>query len=227
MVWHPSNRDLKWVELYNKYKGKMDADFGKIAFTTPPLAAYASLDAKFTTTDLAKELKTWALFGPPLGRTWMPSRQEREKYPDIRPLVSQPWTVLHPGQPPQAEGEAAVDLDEELSSPETARGDALGEVARKAPAWRGTLFPRTDADVWLSTAFASYERVVALEKSLRKGARDAIDDASKSFGDAQKKAQVDDGRLAVTVAQWKKSGALSNGRTPAPAACRARAAPAS
>jgi hypothetical protein len=67
MCFCPSDRDKKWVRLFEKHKGRIDADFGKEAFTTPPLAAYHSVDAKFTTTDLAKDLKTWALFGPPLG----------------------------------------------------------------------------------------------------------------------------------------------------------------
>src|SRR5262249_7223249 len=55
----PSIRDRKWLELYDKYNGKMDAEFGKIAFTTPPLAAFSSVDAKFTTTDMAKRLESW------------------------------------------------------------------------------------------------------------------------------------------------------------------------
>src|SRR5207247_1604276 len=35
------------------------------------------------------------------------------------------------------------------------------------PAWHGTVLPRTDADLWLATAFAGYEKVVALENYLR------------------------------------------------------------
>src|SRR5436853_15953 len=102
-VFVPSDRDRKWVQLYEKYKGKMDVDFGKLAFTTPPLAAYHSLDAKFTTTDMARELKSWCLFGPPLGRTWQPTPDERQRYPEIRPLVSNPWTVLHVQAPDKVE----------------------------------------------------------------------------------------------------------------------------
>ncbi len=98
-VFHPSDRDLKWLELYDKHKGKIDAEFGKLAFTTPPIAAYHSLDAKFTTTDMAKELKSWALFGPPLGRTWQPTLEERKNFPEIEPLVGNPWVVLHAGAP--------------------------------------------------------------------------------------------------------------------------------
>ena len=100
-VFHPSDRDRKWLELYDKYKGKIDADFGKLAFTTPPIAAYHSVDAKFTTSDMAKEMKTWALFGPPLGRTWQPTQGERTKFPEIQPLVGNPWTVLHAARPPR------------------------------------------------------------------------------------------------------------------------------
>ncbi len=35
-----------------------------------------------------------------------------------------------------------------------------------APAWHGTILPRNDADAWLAAAFADYEVIVSLEKSL-------------------------------------------------------------
>ncbi len=99
VVWRPSDRDKTWQQLYADHKGKIDVNFGKLAFTTPPIAAYHSLDAKFTTTELAKNLKSWALFGPPLGRTWEPTREERTKFPEVRPLVrrrrSQGYSFSH------------------------------------------------------------------------------------------------------------------------------------
>src|SRR5262249_7980968 len=61
-MFRPSDRDRMWLRLYDGHRGRIDADFGKLAFTTPPLAAIHSVDAKFTTTDMAKELKSWALF---------------------------------------------------------------------------------------------------------------------------------------------------------------------
>jgi hypothetical protein len=174
-VFRPSIRDKTWLKLYEQHKGKIDADFGKLAFTTAPLAAYHSLDAKFTTTDLAKELKTWALFGPPLGRTWVPTQEERVKFPHVRPLVSNPWTILHAGPPPTGDtvrkpvdlrGLPRVDAEETSDSAFT---DRAPQPATR-PAWYGTLFPRTDADIWLATGFANYERIVALEKELLKKA---------------------------------------------------------
>jgi hypothetical protein len=174
-VFRPSDRDKKWLELYDAHKGKIDADFGKLAFTTPPLAAFHSVDAKFTTTDMAKDLKTWALFGPPLGRAWHPSFNDRQNYPEVQPLASNPWTVLHAGAPPdvKAAGPAVVDLTAEVAEAgPTGRprrgGPRDGGDPTTGPAWHGTLLPAEDSDVWLATAFAQYERVVALEKGFRK-----------------------------------------------------------
>jgi hypothetical protein len=176
IVWHPSDRDKKWVELYKAHAGKMDVNFGKLAFTTPPLAAYSSLDAKFTTTDMAKELKTWALFGPPLGRTWQPTFEERQRYPEVQPLVSNPWTVLH-AQPPakdDGKGPKVVDVKGTLEPAPTPEQRRRREGARTVaePAWRGTLLPKTDADVWLAAAFADYEPIFSHERRLKEQATD-------------------------------------------------------
>ena len=112
IVFRPSERDIAWQKLYHKHKGKIDVNFGKLAFTTPPLAAHPSLDAKFTTTDLAKQLKSYALFGPPLGRTWEPTFEQRKQFPEIKPLVSNPWTILHANAPAKSDSKiVAVDLD--------------------------------------------------------------------------------------------------------------------
>ncbi|HEV3260830.1 MAG TPA: C45 family autoproteolytic acyltransferase/hydrolase [Gemmataceae bacterium] len=175
MVWRPSDRDKAWLRLFGKHKGKIDAGFGKEAFTTPPVAAYHSLDAKFTTTDLARDLKTWALFGPPLGRTWKPTEEERRNYPEVRPLVSNPWTVLHTAPPAKDERNApvAVDLPEKLRpKAEPVTWKEVDKPVPTLPAWHGTLLPKTDADVWLAAAFADYEKIVALEKALKERAAD-------------------------------------------------------
>jgi hypothetical protein len=178
-VWRPSDRDQKWLQLYDRYKGKIDAEFGKVAFTTAPIAAYHSVDAKFTTTDMAKGLRTWALFGPPLGRSWQPTFDERKRFAEVQPLVSNPWTVLHAAAPEKQPGLLAVDLHDpedgrrkiEMRPAEeetTGRGRRRLAAGDGPPAWHGTLLPRNESDTWLVTAFANYERVVALENSLRR-----------------------------------------------------------
>jgi len=165
LVFHPSDRDILWQKLYHKHKGKIGVAFGKEAFTTPPLAAIHSCDAKFTTTELARKLQSWCLFGPPLGRTWQPTEEERQRYAEIKPLVSNPWTLLH-GEPPAKEDKkvlAAVDLSPDKKHEKDKKDRRLLFV----PAWHGTLLPQTDADTWLATAFADYERIVSQEQKLK------------------------------------------------------------
>ena len=73
VVFHPSDRDRTWLQLFDRKNKAIDVDFGFLAFTTPPLSASHSLDAKFTTTSMARELTTWAKFGPPMGSAWEPT----------------------------------------------------------------------------------------------------------------------------------------------------------
>ncbi|MBI3411979.1 MAG: hypothetical protein HY040_26920 [Planctomycetes bacterium] len=167
LVFRPSDRDEVWQKLYHKHKGKIGVEFGKEAFTTPPLAAFSSLDAKFTTSDMAKELKSYALFGPPLGRTWHPTFDQKTRYPEVKPLVSNPWTILNGAAPPSTDI-VAVDVPSFKPSSIANIGKATAKRSRNllnVPAWHGTILPESDADIWLATAFADYERIVAREKT--------------------------------------------------------------
>ena len=178
MVWNPSDRDQKWIELYRKHKGKIGVDFGKEAFTTSPICASHSVDAKFTTTDMAKELTSWAIFGPPREKTWVATQEEKMKYPGIEPLVSNPWTILHPAPPMDGEdNDSLCPTCEEAVDLKPNRHDAGGDVDDKdggdhdptPPAklvWRGTILPKDDGDIWLASSFADYHRIVAKERGL-------------------------------------------------------------
>jgi len=92
--WKADGRDKAWRKWFDKYNGKIDVEAAKAAFSSSALALPHSLDAKFTTSALAKDLATQALYGPPTGRIWKPTRRDRLRDPDIQPLVPHPWTVL-------------------------------------------------------------------------------------------------------------------------------------
>ncbi len=92
--WEPDNRDKAWLKFYDKYKGKIDVDATKAVFANEELALPHSLDAKFTTTGLAKDLASYALYGPPTGKEWKPNAEDNQNHPGIKPLISHPWTVL-------------------------------------------------------------------------------------------------------------------------------------
>ena len=124
VVFHPSDRDRTWLSLFDQKNKKIDVDFGFLAFTTPPLAAAHSLDAKFTTTAMSRELKTWAKFGPPLGRTWEPTDAERRRFQEIHPLIGNDWVVLST-EPPAMPLASPQAVDLARITPATEHGQTM------------------------------------------------------------------------------------------------------
>jgi hypothetical protein len=168
--WVPSPRDKAWLRFFDKNKGKIDAASAKAVFASTPLAAPHSLDAKFTTTELAKDLAAYALYGPPTGRTWNPTAEDKLSFPDIRPLVSHPWTVVTINPPPaKIEGKKAADLPEKVPSPIlfSERVQPV-EDPETEPAWKGTISPKDDDSYWLIGSLTPYERIVSLGKAIEK-----------------------------------------------------------
>jgi hypothetical protein len=157
LCWCPTDRDRAWLKLYQQHRGKIDADFGKLAFRTPPLAAHPSLDAKVTTADLANKLESHALFGPPYGRVWVASPRELERYHDVRDFVPNDWTVLTPAAPAGDGNSVAIDLNpDKLPNPY--------HTPHTAPAWQGTVLPK-GPNIQANVGLAAYERIVALENA--------------------------------------------------------------
>ena len=204
-LWKPSPRDKAWLRFFEKYNGKIDAAAAKVAFGASPLAAPTSLDAKFTTTALAKDLAAQALYGPPTGRTWSPTADEKVHYPDIRPLVSHPWTVVTINPPPaKVEGKKAADLPEKVPDPLpfSERVQPVDDPVTDA-AWKGTVLPRDDDSYWLIGAFAPYERIVALGKAVEK--RDGATAAAERMQLAVFGYRSEWGAARVAEPAWRKA----------------------
>ncbi len=169
-TWEPSPRDKAWLKFFDKNNGKIDVASAKAVFASVPLAAPSSLDAKFTTTTLAKDLAAHVLYGPPTGRTWYPSADDKIQYPDIRPLVSHPWTLVTINPPPsKVEGKKAVDLPEKVPTPMSFadRVQPMDDPVTES-AWKGTISPKNDDSYWLIGAIAPYERIVSLGNAIEK-----------------------------------------------------------
>ena len=74
----PANRDIKWQEMYQQHRGRIDEQFGFLAFRTAPLVSSSSMDGKVTTADMASRMMVWAVFGKPNEREWAPNSSARE-----------------------------------------------------------------------------------------------------------------------------------------------------
>ena len=67
----PHTRDTAWQDLYGKYRGQIDEQFGFLAFGTAPLVSASTMDAKIVTADMARNLMVWAAIGKPNQREWV------------------------------------------------------------------------------------------------------------------------------------------------------------
>lgn len=96
----PSDRDLKFQELKEKYYGEIDIDVAKHIMSTYPLY-YLSTDTKITDTDMVEDIGFWAFMGSPDGSDFMPSNDEDYIFSwPVRDYTDMPacgWTKIYAG----------------------------------------------------------------------------------------------------------------------------------
>jgi len=142
----PTNRDLKWQALYREYKGKIDEQFGFMAFHTAPLVSATAMDAKVVTADMASRMMVWADFGKPNQRERLPSKADQEEYASNDGLYTSGYRLISTQQPiPATPTETARTWIED--PPQQNYGDRL---------WNGWVLPASDADNWLASGAAAY-----------------------------------------------------------------------
>jgi hypothetical protein len=151
----PFARDLKWQELYQKYKGQIDEGFAFLAFRTAPLVSSTTMDAKVVTADMANRLMVWATIGKPNQREWV-ARGGYAKNDGLYPS----GYYLFDGTAPVASAAAAAKP--------TPKPDAK-PVSYENKLWKGWVVPASDADTWFAAGSATYHRLLSredLEKNL-------------------------------------------------------------
>ena len=141
----PTNRDLKWQELYREHKGTIDAQFGFMAFDTAPLVSPTAMDAKVVTADMASRLMVWAAFGKPNQRERIPSKNDQEEYPANQGLYSSSYQLFSTQPLPAQAAETAKTWAEDPPLPNYS--DRL---------WKGWILPASDADTWFASGSATY-----------------------------------------------------------------------
>ena len=169
----PYGRDRKWTELYEKYKGQIDEQFGFLAFRTAPLVSPYTMDAKVLTSEMAQNLMVWAAFGKPNQREWLPRKTDFAKDDGLYPSG---YYLFQGTATPQLA--AMVKEKEETRMAALAKpARALKQVAsgKSAPdqkaaddpppnydnlVWKGWVLPASDNDMWFVAGAAAYRRVL-------------------------------------------------------------------
>lgn len=159
----PEPRDLAWQELYRKYRGKIDEQFGFLAYHTAPLVAASTMDAKVTTADMASHMMVWAEIGRPNETEWLPNKKWDFAKDD----------GLYPSGYHLFEADPSLSLRAEIEQNEKARLMASADppqpktiVVSDPPSyegrlWKGWVLPASDADIWFVAGSAEYESLLA------------------------------------------------------------------
>jgi hypothetical protein len=190
----PGVRDLAWQDLYRKYHGQIDEQFGFLAFRTAPLVSASTMDAKIATAGMASNLMVWAAIGKPNQREWVPAQWEKENYAKNDGMYPSGYH-LFPAEPseslraPIQENEKAR-LATPTAPEKLATSAEEKHVSYADRLWKGWILPASDSDIWLAAGSAAYQRVLAskeLDKAISaqrakyRGLKLAADDATNRF----------------------------------------------
>jgi hypothetical protein len=157
----PEPRDLAWQELYRKYRGQIDEQFGFLAFRTAPLVSASTMDAKIATSDMASHLMVWAAIGKPNQREWLPDKRDYAKDDGLYPS----GYYLFQGEP-FAALRAAVQQNEKtrltasLHPPAHKTAEVSDPPSYEDRLWKGWILPASDGDTWFVAGSARYKYVL-------------------------------------------------------------------
>jgi len=157
----PGPRDLAWQDLYRKYRGQIDEQFGFLAFRTAPLVSASTMDAKVLTSDMASHLMVWAAIGKPNQREWLPQKWDSSKddglYPSGYYLFQQETSDALRATLQENEKARVAALADSPKPSDSAVADPPSFEGRL---WKGWVLPATDADMWFVAGSAAYKRVL-------------------------------------------------------------------
>jgi hypothetical protein len=145
----PGTRDLAWMDLYKKYKGRIDEQFGFKAFDGAPLVAASTIDAKIATADMANHMLVWAEFGRPNESVTPPRDTNYGIFPGG-------YYLFDTARPASVSAAAET----ENTEPATHRTAPVSWNDKSDQLWKGWLLPASDRDIWFVAGSAEYYHVL-------------------------------------------------------------------
>lgn len=164
LAFRPWNRDLVFQDFYKKFFGRMDSIAGVNLWASSPVNRPHACDGKITTAEMAEQLVFLAHYGKvTLREKWVGGRVPQlpgaEPHLSLGYSVSSPLFItrklqeIHAGESKKME-KAIEESEYDLS----AAKDTYGFEKRRL--WRGTIYPPSPAEYWLSSASAAYWRML-------------------------------------------------------------------
>jgi len=144
----PRVRDLAWMDLYNKYKGQIDEQFGFKAYDSAPLVSASTMDAKVVTSDMAKHMMVWAEFGRPNESVAPPHDSNYGLFPGG-------YYLLDAEQPAPAAASSAAKKEKQAAKPKPVTWNEHTDQL-----WNGWVLPAADGDSWFVAGSAAYYRLL-------------------------------------------------------------------
>jgi hypothetical protein len=169
----PAPRDVKWQEMYQQNKGKIDEGFAATAFRTAPLVSSTTMDAKIATSEMAKSMMMWAVFGKPNQREWVPSAMQKDQFAGNDGLYSSGYRLFQ-GHPADAikmlldGAPKALPITAQAGGDGGGRGGRGGATAANDNLWKGWILPASDSDVWLTAGATEYHSVAGSNEADKK-----------------------------------------------------------
>ena len=157
----PGPRDTAWQQLYQKYRGQIDEQFGFLAFRTAPLVAVATMDAKVVTADMASHMMVWAEIGRPNQREWLPNK----KYDSAGDDGLYPSGYYLFDAQPSGTLRASIEQNEKVrmtgsAEPATPTASASNKPHSDDQLWKGWVLPASESDTWFVAGSAEYHRLL-------------------------------------------------------------------
>lgn len=159
----PSDRDLKWMELYRKYEGRIDADFAFTAMRTGPLVSSTTVDAKIASADMANNMMVWGFFGKPNEREWVPTPHHQQDYPMDEGLYPGGYSLFS-ARPSAALSTIIRENEQARLASKPADDKKPTQKFDREKLWKGWILPATESDDWLTAGSALYYRSLPDER---------------------------------------------------------------
>ncbi len=156
----PGTRDLAWMDLYKRYKGQIDEQFGFKAFDRPPLISAATMDAKVVTADMANRMMVWAEFGRPNESVAAPRGTDYGLFPGGYYLFN---AEAPPALTSSPNANDAAQLKSDNRDKAALKSASASWHDRSDKLWKGWILPASETDVWFVAGSAEYYRLLQSE----------------------------------------------------------------